>query len=56
MTAARTIGGPVYREMIEEIDGELSNLIEDFERAVYAEALRRADETSKLSFSQSIDS
>ncbi len=50
MTAARTIGGPAYPEMIEEIDKELSNVIEYFERAVYVEALRLADETSKLSF------
>jgi len=55
MTAARTIGGPAYPEMIEEIDRELSNVIEDFERAVYVEGLRLADETSKLSFSQSVD-
>ena len=35
--------------MIEEIDNEIMKVIEDFERAVYVEALRRADETSKLS-------
>ena len=49
-TAARTIGGSTYPEMIEEMDRELSNVIEYFERAVYVEA------TSKLSFSQSVDS
>ena len=53
MTAARTTGGP---EMIEEIEGELTKVIEDFNRAVYVEALRLADETSKLSFSQSANS
>ena len=56
MTAARTIGGPAYLEMIEEIDRELNNMIEYFERAVYVEALRLADETSKLSISRSVDS
>ena len=55
MTAARTTGGPAYPEMIEDIDRELTTVIEDFDRAVYVEALRQADETSKLSFSQSVD-
>ena len=50
MTAARTIDGTAYPEMIEEIDRELNNVIEDFERAEYVEALRLADETSELSF------
>ena len=54
MTAARTIGGPAYPEMIEEVDRELTRVIDDFDRAVNFEAL--ANETSKLSFSQSIDS
>ena len=56
MSAARTIGGPAYPEMIEDMDVELTKVIEDFDRAVYVEALRLADETSKLSFSQSVDS
>ena len=56
MTAARTIGGPADQEMIEEIAREITEVIEDFEHAVYIEVLRRADETSKLSFSQSVDS
>ena len=34
------------------MDRELINIIEDFDRAVYVEALRIANETSKLSFSQ----
>src|SRR5258706_5570977 len=50
MTAARTIGGPAYPEMIEEIDRELTNVIEDFDRAMNFEALCLANETSKLSF------
>ena len=56
MITARTIGGPPYPEMIEEIDNELTKVIEDFDRALYAEALRQANETSKLSFSPSVDS
>ena len=51
MIAARTIDGPAYLEMIEEMDKELTMVIEDFNRAVYIEALRPANETSKLSFS-----
>ena len=51
MTTARTFGGLAYPEMIEEIDRELTKVIDDFDRAVYVEALRRAAETSKLSFS-----
>ena len=54
--AARTIGGPSYPEMIEEVDRELTKVIEDFDRAMNFEALRIANETSKLSFSQPVDS
>ena len=42
MITARTIGGPAYPEMIEEVDRELSNIIEDFDRAMNFEALRLA--------------
>ena len=56
MIVARTIGGPAYPEMIEEIDGELTKVIEDFDRAMNFEALRLANEISKLSFSHSVDS
>ncbi len=56
MIAAGTIGGPAYTKMIEEMDGELNNAIADFDRAVYVEALRLADETSKLSFPHSVHS
>ena len=56
MIAAGTIGGPAYPKMIEEMDGELKNVIEDFDRAVYVEALRVDNETSKLSDFQSVDS
>ena len=51
MITARTTGGPTYQEMIEEMDRELNNIIEDFDRPVYVEVLRIAKETSKLSFS-----
>ena len=56
MIAARTIGGPAYPEMIEEVDGELMKVIEDFDCAMNFEALRIANETGKLSFSQSVNS
>jgi len=42
MFAARTVGGLVYLETIEEIDRELTKVIEDFDRAVDVEALRLA--------------
>ena len=50
MIVARTIGGPAYPEMIEEMDGELTKVIEDFDRAMNFEALRLANEASELSF------
>ena len=56
MVVARTIGGPFYQEMMEEMDGELMKIIEDFDRAMSFEALRIVNETSKLSFSQLVDS
>ena len=55
MMTARTIGGPAYPEMIEEVDRELTKVIEDFDRAMNFEALRLANETSKPSFSQSVN-
>ena len=48
MTAARTIGGPAYPEMIGEIDIMLTKVIEDFDRAMNFEVLRLANDTSKL--------
>ena len=56
MIAARTIGGPSYPEMIEEVDRELTKVIEDFDRAMNFEALRMANETSEFSYSQSVNS
>ena len=55
MIAARMIRGH-YQEMIDEIDRELTKVIEDFVRALYVKAIRVADETSKLSFSHSVGS
>jgi hypothetical protein len=55
MTAAKLAGGPTYPEMIEEMDRELTKIIEDFDRAVNVETLRQAKETGELSFSQSVD-
>ena len=51
MITARRAGGPSYLETIEEIDGELTRVIEDFMRAVDVEALRLAKRSSKHSFS-----
>ena len=50
MISARTIGGLSYPEMIEEMDRELTKVIEDFDRAMNFETLRLANETSKPSF------
>jgi len=54
--AARTVGRPAYLETIEEMDGELAKVIEDFTRTVDVEALRFAKKSGKLSLSQSDDS
>ena len=48
MAAARSVGGPKHTEMIEEMDKELAELIEDFDRAMNFEALRLSNEASKL--------
>ena len=44
MSAARTVGSPAYLETIEALDRELTKVIEDFDRAVNVEALRRTKE------------
>jgi len=41
--------------MIEDVDRELTRVIEDFDRALIVEAVRLANETRKLSFSRSVD-
>jgi len=51
MIAERTGDALVYskdKEMMEEIDGELANVIEDFLRAVDVEALRLAKRIGKI--------
>ena len=47
MIAERTLGGLARPEKIEEMDEELTKVIEDFDRAVNVEALRLAKKTSK---------
>ena len=47
MIAERTLGGLVRPEKFEEMDEELTKVIEDFDRAVNVEALRLAKEASK---------
>jgi len=47
MIAERTLGGLVHPGKIEEMDEELTKVIEDFDRAVNVEALRVVKETSK---------
>ena len=51
--SAKTVGGSARPEVMEEMDRELTKVIEDFDRAVNVEALC---ETSKLSISQNVDS
>ena len=47
MIAERMLGGLARSEEIEEMDEELTKVIEDFDRAVNVEALRLAKKTSK---------
>ena len=51
MIAARIVGGGVRPEVIEEMARELTNVIEDFDRAMNVEALRIAKETGEHSLS-----
>ena len=53
MIAARRAGTPAYQETIEEMDKELTKVIEDFDRAVDVEALCLAKECGKLPLLQS---
>ena len=56
MIAEGKIGGPVYREAIEEMDRNLTNVIEDFDRAINVEALRLVKETGEHALAQSCES
>ena len=47
MIAVRVVGGLVHPGAIEEIERDLTEVIEDFERAVDVEALRRIKETGE---------
>ena len=47
MTTARTVGGQTYPERIEEMDRELTKVIEDFNSAVDVEALRLVKRNGK---------
>ena len=47
MVADRTWGGLIHPQKIEDMDRALTNIIEDFDRAVNVEALRQVMETSK---------
>ena len=49
MSTERALGGLAHPEKIEEMDRELSKVIEDFDRAVNVEALRLAKDASKHS-------
>ena len=53
MILARTVGGPAYLEMIEEVDRELVEFIEHLGRATNVEALRLAKRSSKHASSHS---
>ena len=48
--AERTVGGLVYPDKIEEMDSELTKVIEEFDRAVNIEALRLIKETGEHSY------
>ena len=58
MIVERTLDGLIYsknKEMIDEMDGDLSKVIDDFVRAVDVETLRLAKKNGTDSFSQSGD-
>ena len=50
MIAARTYGGLVNPGTIEEMESDLTKVMEDFDRAVNVEALRRIKETGEHLF------
>jgi hypothetical protein len=53
IVAARTVGGQAYPTKIEELDRELTVVIEEFGRAVDVEALRLAKKTGTRSLFRS---
>ena len=56
MTAAKTVSRAGYLETIEEMERELTKVIEDFDRAVNVEDLHRTKETGKYLLSPCGDS
>ena len=51
MITARLAGGPAHLEKIEEMDRELTKVIEDFNHAVDVEALRLVKKSGGYSLS-----
>ncbi len=49
MITERMVDGLIHLETIEEMDRELNEVIEDFDRAMNVEALRLAKESGKQS-------
>ena len=47
MIAARTVGGLLRPSTIEDMERDLTKVIEDFDRAVNVEALRRIKDTGE---------
>ena len=56
MSAERTLVGLVYPDKIEDMERELTEVIEDFDRAVHVEALRLAKQAGEHSSTRSGDS
>jgi hypothetical protein len=52
MIAERTVGGLIHPEKIEEMDDELTKVIEDFDRAVNVESLCLIKKTGKHLYHQ----
>jgi len=52
----RTAGGSTYQAAIDEMDIELTKVIEDLDRAVNVETLRRTTKTGEHALSHSLDS
>ena len=50
MIVARAVGGLIDSSTIEDIESDLAKVIEDFDRAVNVEALRRIKETGEYIF------
>lgn len=51
ITVERKVGGLIHSVTIEELDAELTKVIEDFDRALNVEALRLAQKSGQHSLS-----